>query len=47
MTPKLRVSTEAGQLHNIVPLRGGTRMAAAHRRLTYKPADGLDALTEA
>jgi hypothetical protein len=32
---------------NIIRLRGGTNIAAAHRAFSYRPADVLDALTAA
>lgn len=32
---------------NIIRLRGGTNIAAAHRHFSYRPADALDALTTA
>ena len=32
---------------NIIRLRGGTKIAAAHRHFSYRPADVLDALTAA
>jgi predicted transposase YbfD/YdcC len=32
---------------NIIRLRGGTNIAAAHRQFSYRPADVLDALTAA
>jgi hypothetical protein len=32
---------------NIIRLRGGTNIAAAHRAFSYNPADVLDALTAA
>src|SRR3954453_9994108 len=32
---------------NIIRLRGGTNIAAAHRHFSYRPADVLDALTTA
>jgi hypothetical protein len=32
---------------NIIRLRGGTNIAAAHRRFSYQPAENLDALTAA
>jgi hypothetical protein len=32
---------------NIIRLRGGTNIAAAHRHFSYQPADVLDVLTVA
>jgi len=32
---------------NIIRLRGGTNIAAAHRDFSYRPADVLDALAAA
>ncbi len=32
---------------NIIRLRGGTNIAAAHRAFSYRPADVLDALRAA
>jgi hypothetical protein len=32
---------------NIIRLRGGTNIAAAHRGFSYQPTDVLDALTAA
>jgi hypothetical protein len=32
---------------NIIRLRGGTNIAAAHRTFSYQPADVLDALSAA
>ncbi len=32
---------------NIIRLRGGTNIAAAHRHFSYRPAEVLDALTAA